>query len=113
MSKAPGEKLRGMVVSELALALRRIAIMYVQPGQYVVDREALLHIEQHAARFDLASGLANELLELLGFECGEPTDPRFDKTRRAAAKKAAKPPKGLTPKERAQWEADQAAEAHP
>lgn len=97
-----------MVVSELALALRRIAIMYVQPGQYVVDLAALKQLENHADRFDLATGIANELLEVLGFEVGEPADPRFDKTRRAAAKKAAKPPKGLTPKERAQWEAEQA-----
>lgn len=108
MSKAPGEALRALVVSEMVTMLKRFAIMYAQPGRHVIDPDVMSQVETHPGRFDLGVELGNAMLEALGYDIGEPAEPRFDKTKRAAAKKAAKPPKGMNAKERAEWEASQA-----
>jgi hypothetical protein len=109
MSKAqPGAAMRQFVVTEMAQMLRHFAIMYAQPSQAAIFHpDVMRQVQTHQDQYDLAVVLANGMLQELGFEVGEPTEPRFDKTRRAAAKKAAKPPKGLSAKERAEWEAQQ------
>lgn len=111
MTKAPGEALRALVVSEMVTMLKRFAIMYAQPGRHIIDAEVMSQVETHPGRFDLGVELGNAMLEALGYDTGEPAEPRFDKTKRAAAKRSAKPPKGMNAQERKAWEADQAAES--
>lgn len=98
--------MRQFVVTEMASMLRHFAIMYAQPSQAAIyDPHVMGQMQTHQDQYDLAVVLANGMLEELGYDVGEPAEPRFDKTKRAAAKKAVKPPKGMTAKERAEWEA--------
>lgn len=113
-AKAPGTALRQFVVSEMVAMLRHFGLMYGQPAYAgIFDPEVMRQLETHEDRFDLAVVLANHMLEEVGYDIGEPADPRFDKTRRAAAKKKPKPPKGLSAKERAEWEASHGEGAAP
>lgn len=109
--KAPGEQLRQLLAAEIVHMLHRVQINWSRGLGGPIDMEALALIQTHPDRFDFAVPLTNHVLEELGFTCGEPVDPRFDKTRRAAAKAAPKPPKGMSKAELEKWEAEHGAAA--
>jgi hypothetical protein len=86
-------EVRNELLREVTTALDRVRI---RMSMYLADDlETLAHLDAHAQRFDLATDIVNFTLAKLGHVNKVPKDPRYDKTRRAAAKLRGKPPRGL------------------
>ena len=87
--------LRNLVLSDSVNMLKHIAAMSSMlspPEVYVRDACS------QPAQFDLAVKITNFVLQELGAPPPQVKDARFDKTRRQAAKKLPKPPRGVPKK---------------
>ncbi len=83
--------IRDRVASE---AIRMLEILRISIGTYYPGETEALRCLERPQQFDLAAEVAGLVMAKFG-HASAPKDPRFDKTRRALAKKAPKPPRGL------------------
>ena len=89
-----------MVRERVLFRLQRcLQELHIDCAHVFPDDIALLGALENPARFDHIVAVANLLMERLGAEPTKPKQPRFDKTRRALAKKTPKGPRGV-PKRR-------------
>jgi hypothetical protein len=80
-------------------ALKCVSVMLREIHQWVAcfgadDIEVLRRLEQ-PQQFDLAVDVTNYVMERLGREVAGPKEPRFEKTRRALAKKSPRRGRGV------------------
>lgn len=83
--------IRDRVLSE---AIRLCKTMLITIGTYYPDERHILGILEERGEEDLALSIANHIMQKFGAPPSQVKDPRFDKTRRALAKKMPKGPRG-------------------
>lgn len=86
----------------LARVVDMLEHLRIQMSCYSPDELDVLKQIEPPQQLDMAVGVANYIMTELGHE-NFPSEPRFDKTRRQANKRRGRPPKGLTPEERAKY----------
>jgi hypothetical protein len=83
--------IRTELLAGVAQMLERLRIRI---GMYASDELDVLRKLEQPQQYDLTVGLTNHLMGEFG-HLTQPKEPRFDKTRRALAKKRGRPPRGL------------------
>jgi hypothetical protein len=90
---------RERVLSRLQRCLQEL---HIDCAHVFPDDIALIGQLEQPARFDHIVACANLLMERLGAKPAKPKEPRFDKTRRALAKKTPKGPRGVRKRDHTQ-----------
>jgi len=90
------ESVREQVMFGLMQACERLRIQASM--RWPDDLEILGRLANRGQSYDLAMALTERCMELLGHQAKPPKDPRFDKTRRALAKRT-KGPRGVPRKD--------------
>ena len=85
--------IREELLAGVSQMLERIRIRI---GMYASDELDVLKLLEKPQQYDLTVSVTNTLMGLLG-HITAPSEPRFDKTRRALAKRRGRPPRGERP----------------
>ena len=82
--------IRDELLAGVSQMLERVRIRI---GMYASDELDVLRLLEKPQQYDLTVSVTNNLMECLGHVTA-PSEPRFDKTRRALAKRRGRPPRG-------------------
>lgn len=86
--------LRERLLTEVAGPRGMLEHLRLTIGMYAPHERHVLECLQRPAAYELAISIVNHILVQMGHEGNAPSEPRFDKTRRALAKITPKPPRG-------------------
>lgn len=78
----------------LARVIDMLEHLRIQVSMLAETEYDVLKVIERPQQYDIAVDLSNYLMARLGHTAA-PSEPRFDKTRRALAKKRGRPPRGL------------------